>query len=63
MVAAKVCLGKQGLAIPCLELVAGHMAVNLLANVHDALTRYPVKSLNAWLYSTVALHWSRGGRK
>ena len=60
MVAAKVCLGKQGLAIPCLELVAGHMAVNLLANVHDALTRYPVKSLNAWPDSTVALLWIRG---
>ena len=36
------------------------MAVNLLTNIHDALTGYPVKSLNAWLDSTVALHWIRG---
>ena len=60
LVAAKARLAKQGLTIPRLELVAGHMAVNLLTNVHDALTGYPVKSLNAWLDSTVALHWTRG---
>ena len=58
LVAAKARLAKQGLTIPRLELVAGHMAVNLLTNVHDALTGYPVKSLNAWLDSTVALHWN-----
>lgn len=60
LVTAKARLAKQGLTIPRLELVAGHMAVNLLTNVHDALTGYPVKSLNAWLDSTVALHWIRG---
>ena len=60
LVAAKACLAKQGVTIPRLELVAGHMAVNLLTNVHDALTGYPVKSLNVWLDSTVALHWIRG---
>ena len=60
MVEAKARLAKMGLTIPCLELVAGHMAVNLLTNVHDALTGYPVRSLNAWLDSTVALHWIRG---
>ena len=60
LVAPKARLTKQGLTIPRLELVAGHMTVNLLTNVHDALTGYPVKSLNAWLDSTVALHWTRG---
>ena len=60
MVAAKTRLAKQGVTIPRLELVAGHMAVNLLTNVHDALTGYPVKSLNVRLDSTVALHWIRG---
>ena len=60
LVAAKACLAKQGLTIPRLELVAGHMTVNLLTNVHNALTVCPVKSLNAWLDSTVALHWIRG---
>ena len=39
------------------------MTVNLLTNVHDALTRYPGKSLNAWLDSTVALHLIRGASK
>ena len=60
LVAAKARLAKQGLSIPRLELVAGHMAVNLLTNVHDALTGFPVHSLNAWLDSTVALHWIKG---
>ena len=60
LVAAKARLAKQGLSIPRLELVAGHMAVNLLTNVHDALTGLPVHSLNAWLDSTVALHWIKG---
>ena len=60
LVAAKARLTKQGLTVPRLELVAGHMAVNLLTNVHDVLTGYPVKLLNAWLDSTVALHWIRG---
>ena len=60
VVAAKARLPKQELSIPRLELVAGHMAVNLLSNVHDALTGFPVHSLNAWLDSTVALHWIKG---
>ena len=60
LVAAKARLAKQGLTIPRLELVAGHMAVNLLTNVHDALTGYPAKPLNAWLVSSVALYWIRG---
>ena len=60
LVAAKARLAKQGLSIPRLELVAGHMAVNLLINVHDALTGFPVRSHNAWLDSTVALHWIKG---
>ena len=60
LVAAKARLAKQGLSIPRLELVAGHMAVNLLINVHDALTGFPFHSHNAWLNSTVALHWIKG---
>ena len=60
LVAAKAHHTKQGLTIPCLELVAGHMAINLLTNVHDTLTGYPFKSLNAWPDSTVALLWIRG---
>ena len=37
LVAAKARLAKQGLTIPRLELVSGHMAVNLLENVGEAL--------------------------
>ena len=31
-----------------------------MGNVRDALIGFPVKSLYAWLDSSVALHWIRG---
>ena len=37
LIAARSRLAKQGLTIPRLELVAGHMAVNLIDNIRDAL--------------------------
>ena len=60
LVTAKARLAKQGLTIPHRELVSGHMAVNLLSNVQDALQGFPVSSLHCWLDSSVALHWIRG---
>ena len=60
LVAAKALLAKEGITIPRLELVAGHMAANWLTTVRDALIGFPVKSLYAWLDSSVALHWIRG---
>lgn len=60
LVAAKARLAKQGLTIPRLELVSGHMAVNLLTNVHDVLSGFPIVSQHAWLDSSVALHWIKG---
>ena len=60
LVAAKARLAKQGLTIPRLQLVSGHMAVNLLTNVHDALSGFPIVSQHAWLDSSVALHWIKG---
>ena len=63
LVTAKARLAKEGLTISRLELVAGHMAANLLTNVRDALIGFPVKSLYAWLDSSVALHWIRGCRE
>ena len=60
LVAAKARLAKQGLTIPRLELVSGHMAANLLTNVHDALSGFPIVSQHAWLDSSVALHWIKG---
>ncbi|XP_068721567.1 uncharacterized protein, partial [Montipora capricornis] len=61
LVAAKARLAKQGLTIPRRELVSGHMAVNLLSNVQDALQGFPVTSLHCWLDSSVALYWILGG--
>ena len=60
LVAAKARLAKGGLSIPRLELVAGHMATNLLTNVRNALEGLPISNVYGWLDSTVALHWIRG---
>lgn len=60
LVAARAQLAKKGLTIHRLELISGHMATNLLYNVRDSLTGFPVTSLHCWLDSTVALHWIQG---
>ena len=60
LTAARSRLAKQGLTIPCLELVTGHMAVNLVDNLRDALDGLPVRSTYCWLDSSVALYWIRG---
>ncbi|KAK3716737.1 hypothetical protein QZH41_006308 [Actinostola sp. cb2023] len=60
LVAARSRLSKQGLTIPRLELVAGHMAVNLVTNVSTAIQGFPVSTVHCWLDSTVALHWIQG---
>ena len=58
LVAARSRLAKPNLTIPRLELVAGHMAVNLAVNVRDALHGLKIaKDIQCWLDSTVALHW------
>lgn len=59
LVAARARLSKRGLTIPRLELVSGHMAVNLLVNVASALDGFPLTEKYCWLDSTVALHWIR----
>ena len=43
--------------MPRLELVAGHMAANMANNVQQALTRWPVASINIWMNGTEALYW------
>ena len=60
LVAAKARLAKQGLTIPRLKLVSGHMAVNLVTNVSQALEGFPITEKHCWLDSTVALHWIKG---
>ena len=59
LVASRARLAKKGLTIPRLELVSGHMAMNLLSNVSEALEGFPVSVKYCWLDSTVALHWIR----
>ena len=60
LVTAKSRLANKGLLIPRLEIVAGYMAENLVQNVKEVLKGFPVRSVNIWLDSTVALHWIRG---
>lgn len=60
LVVAKSRLAKQGLTIPRLELIAAHMATNLLINVRNALDNVPSPKVFGWLDSTVALHWIKG---
>ena len=60
LIAAKARLAKQGLTIPRLELVSGHMAVNLISNVKTALEGFNVSQQHCWLDSSVALHWIGG---
>ena len=58
LVTPKSRLAKQGLTIPRLELVSGHMAVNRIANVRQALEGLTLAtSDHCWLDSSVALHW------
>ena len=59
LVCAKSRLAKKNLTIPRLELVAGHMAVNLVTNVQAALNFLPHET-HCWLDSTVALYWIKG---
>lgn len=60
LVAARSRLSKQGLTIPRLELVAGHMAVNLITNMREALKGLPLTRVHCWLDNSDALYWIRG---
>ena len=61
LLAAKARLAKEGLSIPRIELIGGHMAANLVTNVKNALEALPISNVYGWLDSTVTLHWIRGG--
>ena len=60
LVSSKSRLAKRNLSIPRLELVAGHMAVNLLTNVEKEIDQRVVSSVHCWSDSTVALYWING---
>ena len=57
LIAAKSRIAKKSLTIPRLELMSGHMTVNLLTNVRAALEGFHMmEDIQCWLDSTVALH-------
>ena len=60
-VTSKSRLAKKSLTTPRLELVAGHMATNLVDKLKEALKGFPIGSAYGWLDSSVALHWIKGG--
>lgn len=60
LIAARSRLAKQGLTIPQMEQVAGHMTVKFVANVRNALNGLPISSTHCWLDSSVALYRIRG---
>ena len=59
LVCSKARIAKRNLTIPRLELISGHMTVNLTTNVQQALTDYQA-TIHCWLDSTVALYWIKG---
>ena len=59
LVCAKSRLAKKNLTIPRLELVTGHMAMNLIANIQAALNFLP-HEMHCCLDSTIALYWITG---
>ena len=57
LVAARSRLAKPQTTVPRLELLAAHMAVNLVKNVKEAITGFPVNEITCWSGSTVVLYW------
>ena len=61
LVCPKSRLAKKSLTIPRLELVAAHMAKNLVMNVERAIdTVKVVVAVHCWSDSTVTLYWING---
>ena len=60
LVTSKSRLAKKSLTTPRLELVAGHMATNLVDKLKEALKGFPIGSAYCWLDSSVALHRIKG---
>lgn len=59
LITSKSRLAKKKCTMPRLELIASHMAANLMENARSALKRYPVAECFGWSDSTVVLHWVR----
>ena len=50
-------LAKKNLTILRLELIATHLATNLLSNGKIALRKYPIPNCYGWSASTTVLFW------
>ena len=55
LISAKSRLAKENQSIPRLELIAGHMALNLATNMQAALQLIP-STVHCWLDSAVAFY-------
>ena len=60
LVCAKSRLAKQNLTIPRLELLAAHMATNLVSNVEKVIDNCDKIETHSWSDSTVPLYWING---
>ena len=57
LLTSKSRISKRSTSIARLELVSGHMAVNMAKNLSTALQRWPIQTINIWMDSMVALYW------
>ena len=57
LLTSKSRLAKKNLTILRLELIATHMATNLLSNARIALHKYPIPNCYGWSDSTKVLFW------
>ena len=57
LLTAKSRISKRSTSIARLELVSGHMAVNMAKNLSTALQQLPIQTINIWMDSMVALYW------
>ena len=57
LLTSKSRISKRNTSIARLELVSGHMAANMVKNLHGALQRWPIGSTTIWMDSMAALYW------
>ena len=57
LLTSKSRISKRSISIARLELVSGHMAVNMAKNLSTALQQWPIQTINIWMDSMVALYW------
>ena len=63
LLTSKSRISKRNTSIARLELISGHMAVNLAKNICQALNGWPIRSVTVWMDSMVALYWISKPRK